>query len=457
MGRRHAHAGGDVMRAVRVVAVVALVLGFGRPARAQAPEPSLADQLFDNSALQRVDLTINTRDWEKLKANFEENTYYTVTIAWRGQVMRNAWVRSRGSGSRDATKPGLRVDFNRNASGAQEWLGLKSLVLDNLKQDPSGMREMLAFRFFERMGLPAPREAFAQLYVNNKFAGLYTVVEPIDKHYLARVFGAHEDGNVENDGYLFEYKWRYAYLFTNLGSELEKYAEILEAKTHETEAISSIYDPIYRMVREVNEARDDLFERNVSPYLDLPLFMKYVAIQTELADDDGLLGYAGMNNFYLYRFEKSTRSQFLDWDADDTFHAIDRSITAEHDNNVLMKRAMTIPSLRAAFFTTLFDASRSLEEYSDDEAQADARSGVGPRGWLEREIDRYYALIRTTFRSDTVKSYSNDDFEAAVLFMKQFARERGPFVRCETAKIVDPSKVSQYCTSSTPASSPLNR
>jgi hypothetical protein len=427
-----------------VVALCAIVLGFSRAAAGQDP-PGLADQLFDNHVLQRIELTMNGRDWEKLKANFEENTYYPTMIAWRGQVMRNAYVRSRGHGSRDPNKPGLRLDFNRNASGAQEWLGFKSLIFDNLKQDPSGMHEMLAFRFFERMGLPAPREAFVQLYVNSKFAGLYTVDEPIDKHYLARVFGKHEDGNVENDGYLFEYRWQYPYLLTNLGSALEKYQEILEAKTHENEAISTKYDPIARLVKEINDSRDDQLERNVSPFLDLTQFMKYVAVQSALAEWDGLLGYAGMNNFYLYRFEKSTKSQFLVWDADNTFRAIDYSITAEHDNNELMKRAMKIPALRSAYFTSLLEAARSLEEFSEDEAEADAKLKVAPRGWLEREIDRLYAQIRTAMRADPYKAFTDDEFEDGILAIKQFARERGAYVRCEAAKIIEPSRASQVC------------
>lgn len=434
-------------RTFGIVALFTVLAGSSQPLSGQStPSTSLADALFDNQVLQRLDLTINSRDWEKLKANFQENTYYTVTIAWRGQVMRNAWVRSRGSGSRSGTKPGLRVDFNRNLSGAQEWLGLKSLILDNLNQDPSGMREMLATRFFERMGLPAPREAFTQLYMNNKFAGLYVVVEPIDKRFLARVFGEHDDGNVENDGYLFEYKWKYPYVLSYLGPELEKYQEILEAKTHETESMAALYNQIHLMVREINEARDDLFERNVSPYLDLPLFMKHVAVQSLLAEWDGLLGYAGINNFYLYRFEKKNLSQFLVWDADNTFRAIDYSITAEHDTNVLMRRALKIPALRSAYFNSLLEAARSAEEYSEEEAAADAKLKIAPRGWLAREIDRLYAQIRTTMRADTLKVYPNDDFEEAIAYMRQFARERGPYVRCEATKITDPARAPRVCS-----------
>lgn len=422
------------------------IAGAGRPAGAQVITPT-ADDLFNDQVVQRIDLTMNSKDWEKLKASFQENTYYTVTITWRGQIMRNAWVRSRGSGSRSGIKPGLRLDFNRNAAGAQEWLGLKSLILDNMKQDPTGMHELLATKFFARMGLPAAREAFALLYVNNKFAGTYVVVEPVDKHFLARVFGQHEDGNVENDGYLYEYKWKYPYMLTYLGPELEKYKELLEPKTHENEAMSSLYDPIRLMAREINEARDDMFESNVSTYLNLPQFVKHVAVQSLLAEWDGLLGYAGMNNFYLYRFEKKNLSQFLLWDADNTFRAIDHSIFSGHNENALMRRVMRIPALRGAYFSTLLEAAASAEEVGEDEEKADKKLGITPRGWLEREIDRLYALIRPTMRSDNLKAFTNDEFEEAVAFMKQFSRERGPYVRCEVTKAINPGKAAQACRS----------
>jgi hypothetical protein len=358
--------------------------------------------------------------------------------------MRNAWVRSRGSGSRSPDKPGLRVDFNRNAAGAQEWLGLKSLVLDNLKQDASGMREVLTTAFFVRMGLPAPREAFAQLFVNNRFAGLYAVVEPIDKRFLGRVFGEHE-GNVENDGYLYEYKWKYPYVLDYLGPELERYQEIFEPKTHETESMAALYNPLHLMIREINEARDDLFEERVSQYLDLQLFVKHVAVQNLLAEWDGLLGYAGLNNFYLYRFENKNLSQLLLWDADNTFRAIDYSIVAGHDANVLMRRAMQVPSLRSIYFNTLLAAARSAEEVSAEEAEADVRLGIEPRGWLEREIDRLSNQIRATVKADVIDPFTDEDFEAAVAFLKQFSRERGPYVRCEVIRVISPSEAPRAC------------
>ena len=94
------------------------------------------EELFNTAALQRIDLLVNSRDWEKLKANFQENEYYPADVRWNGQTVRNVGIRSRGLGSRSGTKPGLRVDFNRYAG--QDVLG--SGVISTTEADPEGLR-----------------------------------------------------------------------------------------------------------------------------------------------------------------------------------------------------------------------------------------------------------------------------------------------------------------------------
>ena len=80
----------------------------GAAARSRAP----ADALFDDTFLHEIRLTMNSRDWESLKANFQLNDYYPTHITWNGLTVQNVGIRSRGLGSRSGTKPGLRVDFN---------------------------------------------------------------------------------------------------------------------------------------------------------------------------------------------------------------------------------------------------------------------------------------------------------------------------------------------------------
>jgi spore coat protein CotH len=199
---------------VRLVVVLAL-LGSAQTARAQ----EMSD-FFDDSTVHEIRLTINSKDWSALKQNFRENIYYPTALEWRGVTVSNVGIRSRGLGSRSGTKPGLRVDIDRY-NVDQTFLGLKSFVLDNLVQDPSMLRERLTMAFFRRLGLPAPREAHARLFVNGTFAGLYAIVEAIDKGFLGRTFGQDSRGGTENDGYLFEYDYTKDYRFENLGSNLD--------------------------------------------------------------------------------------------------------------------------------------------------------------------------------------------------------------------------------------------
>jgi hypothetical protein len=146
-----------------------------------------AEAFFSDAKVQEVRLAVTPQDWQALKDDFGSNTYYTADFRWGNAVIRNIGIRSRGSGSRSGTKPGLRVDFDRYAD--QTFLGLKSFILRNNTQDPSNMHERLAMQMYKHMGLPAPREAFAKLYINDQYVGLYTIVESVDKRSSAACSG----------------------------------------------------------------------------------------------------------------------------------------------------------------------------------------------------------------------------------------------------------------------------
>ena len=372
--------------------------------------PSASD-LFDPTVVHDLHLTVNTRDWVQLKEEFREDTYYLADVRWRDQVVRNVGIRSRGRGTRSGIKPGLRVDFNRYSAG-QEFLGLKSLVLDNFLQDPSMVRERIAMLLFEEMGIKAPRETHARLFVNGEYVGLYAIVESVDKHFLQRQFG-------ENDGYLYEFKWKdQPYGFEYLGADLEPYAELFEAQTHETESIATLFHPIREMIWAFAESPDHRFLQLAEEQMDLTKFMVYIAVENFVADADGVLGNWGMNNFYLYRFEGSTRHQFIPWDKDSSFRAIDYDIWNKISTNVLVRRALEDDSLRAAYA----DALRRCAEV------ALRKDSPGGPGWLERQVTFMAAQIAEPAAADPSKPYSNGQVEGALAELREFAKQRPLFV-----------------------------
>jgi spore coat protein CotH len=398
------------------IAIAALSVPTGAQLPGPVAPPLPSAELFNAHVVQRIDLQVHSADWEKLKASFQENTYYPAAMVWNGQTVRDAGIRSRGLGSRSGTKPGLRVDFDRYAQD-QEFLALKSIVLDNLTQDPSAIHETVTMQFFARLGIPAPREAHARLYVNNRYVGLYAVVEAIDKRFLARVYGSIGD-DVQNDGHLYEFDYLDPWTFNYLGSALEAYAARFDPKTHENKSNAELYGPIENLVRLANELPPEQFTSTLGTHIDWPAFMRYVAGQNFVAQNDGFLGYAGMNNFYFYRLENSLKHVFLAWDEDNAFWGPDYPLTMRHEDNVLMRKAMQVPELRDMYYGALAEAFRL----------ADEPTGPAAISWLEHEVRRQSDLVYDALQQDPAKPYTIEAHETARAAMVLFSQNRSRFV-----------------------------
>lgn len=405
-------------RLATIAAVLFLVTtGSARPSGQSAGE------LFNPAVLHQVEIWVNSKDWEKLKENFQENEYYPADLTWNGETVRNIGIRSRGKASRSGSKPGLRVDFNRYA-GDQRFLGLKSLVLDNLAQDASGVHETTAMWLFAQLGLRAPREAHARLFVNGEYAGLYALVEPVDKVLLARTFGVDGDDTL-NDGYLFQFNKAAPWDFSYLGSDLEPYWAFFESKTNKTKSAEDRYRPIETIVRLANEKPPEEITEALGGYLDLPGLVRYVAVQNFVAEDDGFVGEFGMNNFFLYREEDGQRHFFIAWDDDLAFFDPAFDLTRGLEANVLMSKLMRVPEYRALYFATLKEAADL----------ADARPAGLQIGALEAEIRRQLDLTQPAMREDVRRSFTETDYVTAADLMRRFAPVRIRFVQCEVARL----------------------
>ncbi|HET7698076.1 MAG TPA: CotH kinase family protein [Vicinamibacterales bacterium] len=390
-------------RALGNVLIAALLAG-AVPASAQT-----AADLFDVNTIQEIRLSVNSRDLRTLRERFAENAYYTADLTWRNIRVRNVGIRSRGLGSRNGTKLGLRVDMAHYTTG-QTLVGLSTIVLDNLWQDDAMIRERLAFTMFERLGVPAPRESFCRLYINNEYQGLYAVTEEIDGDFARRVTG-------ETDGTMFEYHYVREWRFEDLG-DISAYKPLFEPRTHRLDADGALYTPIQNLIREVNGPDDAVWRERVEQYIDLNQFVTHAAVESFIAENDGLLGYAGMNNFYLYRQQGTSKHRLFPWDKDNAFLFIDGPV-ATTDANVLFRRAMGHADLREVYLSTVEQAARI--------AAAD--------GFLAAEIERLAAQIFDAARADTRKQFSNERFDEAVEFMRQFAARRPALVLDEVARI----------------------
>lgn len=374
------------MRSIKLQFVPMFILAVLAPGLSRASDP-----VFDVSRLHACRLELDPADWAALRANFQTNQYYAANFTADGETVKQVGIRSRGLGSRSGEKPGLKIDFNKYVSG-QEFHGYKSMVLDNVTQDPSMMREVLANSVFEAVGIPAPQIAFCGLTINSDFWGLYTLIEPVAKPFLKARLG-------EESGTLFDYEYVEDYRFTYKGDDIAAYAPApFEPQTNEGKLDSGLPE----FIRAVNQTPQSGYAAAMEAFIDVKKFLTYVAVENAAAEYDGMVGQFGMNNFYLYQYGGQKKFIFIPWDKDSSFQAAEWPVQQRMDSNEFTKRLMADPSMKSFYES---EVKRIATDFVSD-------------GFLGPKIDQYAALIRASVAADTHKPFSTAQFEAAVAGLK---------------------------------------
>ena len=381
------------------LATVALLLAL-------TPCAQAADPAFDPGKLHEVRLAMDPNDWKALRANYRSNDYYAANISIDGEIVQQVGVRSRGAGSRNEEKPGLKVDFNKYVTN-QEFHGYKSLVLDNLTQDQSLLRERLAYEVFERMGIPAPQNAHCRLTVNDEYWGVYGIVEAVSKPFLKARLG-------EESGTLFDYEYVDAYYFNWKGSDRGAYIPSpFEPQTNETK----LDDGLVEFVRAINDTPEGAsYASTMASWLDIEKFLTHIAVENALAETDGVLGYAGLNNFYLYQYGGQKKFVFIPWDKDTSFSSPSFALFTRVEENVLARKLLN-------------DATQK-QRYQDlvKKTVTDVLNStvLGPK------MEAAYTQIREAVLADTKKPYSNNDFELSITGLRGIIASRQADVLAQT-------------------------
>lgn len=377
---------------------------------------SASNAFFDDTVVQQISLTIDSNDWATLLANYLDNTYYHAQFSWNGSVM-DVGLRQHGGATRSPVKPNLDVNI-AHYEKSQDFLGINFFVLKANNADASNLHELVTMKFYRMMGLPAPREAPAQLYVNGQLFGYFTIIEHEDTNFLARDFG-------ENGGYLYEWENVEPYYFNDLGSDPSVYGQFLDLKTNQN---SSDLTNFANMVNAINDSSDADLIAAISPYLNPAYYLEYAAIDNVLANSDGILSdSSGINNFYLYQFENSTLYTFIPWDEDDTFSNAQRPILQDVSTDVLASRLMSIPEYQGIYMATLARAAQMFG---------------GSGGWADQEVSHEYNIIAAAAQNDPNKRCLVNSppgpcpagaFQSSVTQMHSFIAARSSYVSSQVA------------------------
>jgi hypothetical protein len=285
------------------------------------------------------------------------------------------------------------------------------------------MNEVLAYRLYRDAGVPAPRTAYARVFVtvpgkfDRQYFGLYSLSEAVDKQFAERHFGTKR-------GAFF--KPVSPSLFTDLGADWAAYNQIYDPKT-------ALYDEQKKAVMElsrfVTQADDSVFAARIGEFIDLPEFARFMAVMVYLSDLDGILGPG--QNLYLHLHPKTGQFQFIPWDQDHSWGQFNRASQEQRDKlsihrpwqgeNFFLDRMFKVEA-----FTKLYLAR--LEEFSKTIFRPER---------LAQQVDEIAAAIRPAVQEESESKLARFD----KLVAGELVSSPGPFGGGQTKPIKPFAKV----------------
>ena len=299
----------DVACAADLALAFLLAAGFwalGRTGVISRAEPGYMELLFDDTRVHQIDIEVD--DWNAFLADAPAERYVVADLTVDGERLEGVGLRAKGNNSlrlveeSGGVRYSLKVEFDHYRAGLT-YHGLDKLSLDASYQDNSYLKNYMALRMMERMGVPAPASSFAWVTVNGEPWGLFLAIEEPEDAFAERVWGA-------DHGMLYKPDYR---------SLSDENADVGLCYLGEDPAL---YDNIFRMARfEVTAADEERLIgalRGISEgggalegAVDTDEVLRYFAVQSFVVNLDGYLGRTG-HNYFLY--EEGGVVSMVPWD-----------------------------------------------------------------------------------------------------------------------------------------------
>jgi CotH kinase protein len=248
-------------------------------------------------------------------------------------------VRNTGNRTLRAPKRSWRFGLEPAWGGGTRLAGMSRINLKSMHNDPSQMREAFAWRLFRLAGVPAPRHTYARLAFDDAYAGLFSVIEQVDKRFLKGHFGQNARGNLykcrcgDIGGATLEYRAGpdgddSGQQYFSSGPRRRTYL----LKTNENSGRAGSYDDLARFIKVINGAGlaggderfdTDAFRESVDAIMNARAFLRWASVNVLLGSWDNY--FATPSNFYLYNsgrlgaagdFLDSPYFTFIPWDYD---------------------------------------------------------------------------------------------------------------------------------------------
>ena len=300
------------------VSLLSFISGFGKDLA-----PYGFKNFYDVSRLVKVELQLKESDWDSMRVQHrllvktlrtdippsdqaKQFDYFPAQLKIDGVEVGKVAIRKKGFvGSLDVNRPSLKIQIDR-FDKKKMFAGVDTLTLNNNRQDPTRVHQLIGYQLFRNAGIPASHCNLAHVTVNGKSLGIYSNVESLDKHLFRKTFknakGTLYEGTIAD------------FLVPSLVRFERKFG-------------SKKADKILKKISLALKSENEKLLKELGLYLDLESFYRFWAMEVLLGHWDGYV--SNKNNYFIYFDTKSDRLSFMPWGLDQL--ATDRNMFWRRD------------------------------------------------------------------------------------------------------------------------------
>lgn len=283
----------------------------------------------------------------------------------------NVLIRYKGNTTFDKYKKQFKITF----PDEHHCYGLRKVNLHSEWKDPSLIHEKLVYDFFNALGVTSPRANHVRVYIDNTadsagyfYAGLYIMVENVDKDLLREHYGAPDNDN----GNLYKAYWgvlgshgtgfaNLAYLGSGTGDDYEGgngYAATSggNARAYRLESNEELYMNDYTDLAKFITVLNKSNMTQLASVFDVTNFLNWLAANTLVGGWDNY--WRNAQNYYLYNINNTGQWRWIAWDYDNSmgncFSDVDPVYDddiyyASHSELIMIQKVLAVPGWKTYY------------------------------------------------------------------------------------------------------------
>ncbi len=374
-------------------------------------------ELFQKDEIIKIDIRMESEDWEDMLANAIREEYYSCDLVVNGEKIYNVGIRPKGNTSLtaiasdpDTDRFSLKLEFDHYVDG-QTCFGLDKLILNNNYADATNMKEAIVYDMYQYLDTDASLYNYAEISVNGEYWGVYLALEAVEDSFLLRNYGT-EDGNLYkpesmgmgSGGANLNY----------MDDDPDSYSVIWEGEVVDTGRAD--HGRVVAALKEISRGS------GLEEVLDVDNVLRYMAVHVFSVNMDSLSGNMA-HNYYLYEYDG--KLNILPWDYNLAFGGMGMGGTDSASG--MVNDAIDTPFQGTDFFDPLLENEEYCSRYHEYLRRLTEEYVDG--GKFQETYSRIRSQIDELVERDPTAFYSAQEYETAAEMLYQTVLLRAESIR----------------------------